>query len=209
VTSVPTRADYQSQLEANMERKRKREGKPELPGKGKKGGKKKEEKEYKPKIRMPEDGEDEGGVRKTRGKPPKKRVVEESDEDDDPKVSFIESKKNESLKFAEELLANFDQEGEAEGEGEDKPERGRDGERRRKEKKQKRRRDEEDSGSQPNTKTPRIVIKFSKNKDPPKPNNIPKDNNGLTKPPVQKSGDTDMQKKLPKLKIKNLIEPQS
>merc|ERR1711997_1006883 len=209
VTSVPTRADYQSQLEANMERKRKREGKEPLPGKGKKGGKLKKEKEYKPKIRMPEDGEDEGGVRKTRGKPPKKRVVEESDEDDDPKVSFIESKKNESLKFAEELLANFDREGEAEGEGEDKPERGRDGERRRKEKKQKRRRDEEDSGSQPNTKTPRIVIKFSKNKDPPKPNNIPKDNNGLTKPPVQKSGDTDMQKKLPKLKIKNLIEPQS
>ena len=37
-----------------------------------------------------------------------KRVVEESDEEDDPKVSFIESKKNESLKYAEELLANFD-----------------------------------------------------------------------------------------------------
>merc|ERR1719430_2776919 len=108
---------------------RKREGKEPLPGKGKKGGKpKKEEKEYKPKIRLPQEDETEGDgsdrVRKTRGKPPKKRVVEESDEDDDPKVSFIESKKNESLKFAEELLANFDQEGEAEGEGEDKPERG-------------------------------------------------------------------------------------
>ena len=205
VTSVPTRADYQSQLEANMERKRKREGKEPLPGKGKKGGKlKKEEKEYKPKIKMNMDDEDAEGdgtdkVRRTRGKPPKKRVVEESDEDDDPKVSFIESKKNESLKYAEELLANFDQGGEEEG----KPDQGR--QERRKEKKQKRRREEEDSGSQPNTKTPRIVIKFSKNKDPPK--NIPKDNNGLTKPPVQKAGDSDMQKKLPKLKIKNLIEP--
>ena len=200
VTSVPTRADYQSQLEANLERKRKREGKPELPGKGKKGGKlKKEEKEYKPKIRMPvDDGSEAEGdgsekVRRTRGKPPKKRVVEESDEDDDPKVSFIESKKNESLKFAEELLANFDQE-------DDKPVK------ERKKEKKKRRRDEEEAGSQPNTKTPRIVIKFSKNKDPPK--NIPKDNNGLTKPPAPRPGDSDMQKKLPKLKIKNLIEPQ-
>merc|ERR1712088_1029434 len=118
------------------------------------GGKlKKEEKEYKPKIKMNLD-----------------------DEDDDPKVFFIESKKNESLKYAEELLANFDDGG-----------------------------GEEDAGSQPNTETPRIVIKFSKNKDPAK--NIPKDNNGLTKPPVQKAGDSDMQKKLPKLKIKNLIEP--
>ena len=205
VTSVPTRADYQSQLEANLERKRKREGKEPLPGKGKKGGKlKKEEKEYKPKIKMNLDDEDAEGdgtdkVRRTRGKPPKKRVVEESDEEDDPKVSFIESKKNESLKYAEELLANFDDGG---GE-EDKPDRGK--QERRKEKKQKRRREEEDAGSQPNTKTPRIVIKFSKNKDPAK--NIPKDNNGLTKPPVQKAGDSDMQKKLPKLKIKNLIEP--
>jgi len=198
VTSVPTRADYQSQLEANMERKRKREGKEPLPNKGKKGGKlKKEEKEYKPKIRIAPEEELEGDgtdkVRRTRGKPPKKRVVEESDEDDDPKVSFIENKKNESLKFAEEVLANFDQ-----GE-EEKPER------RRKEKK-KRRREEEESGSQPNTKTPRIVIKFSKNKDPPK--HIPKDN-GLAQPPGQKPGDCDIQKKLPKLKIKNLIEPQA
>merc|ERR1719323_2514940 len=117
VTSVPTRADYQSQLEANLERKRKREGKEPLPGKGKKGGKlKKEEKEYKPKIKMNLDDEDD------------------------------------------------------EGGEEDKPDRGK--QERRKEKKQKRRREEEDAGSQPNTKTPRIVIKFSKNKDPAK--NIPK-----------------------------------
>merc|ERR1712200_20543 len=121
-----------------------------------------------------------------------------SDEEDDPKVSFIESKKNESLKYAEELLANFDDGG---GE-EDKPDRGK--QERRKEKKQKRRREEEDAGSQPNTKTPRIVIKFSKNKDPPK--NIPKDN-GLIKSPGQKLGESEVQKKLPKLKIKNLIEP--
>merc|ERR1712233_87182 len=107
----------------------------------------------------------------------------------DPVESFIENKKNESLKFAEEVLKSFDQD-------EDRP----DKERRRKDKK-KRRRENDDDFSQPNTKTPRIVIKFSKNKDPPK--NIPKDNNGLTKPAVQKAGDSDMQKKLPKLKIKN------
>merc|ERR1719192_2358381 len=108
VTSVPTRADYQSQLEANMERKRKREGKEPLPGKGKKGGKlKKEEKEYKPKIEMNMDDEDAEGdgtdkVRRTRGKPPKKRVVEESDEEDDPKVSFIESKKKRVVEESDE-----------------------------------------------------------------------------------------------------------
>merc|ERR1719348_11810 len=58
VTSVPTRADYQSQLEANLERKRKREGKdPDhkkgKSGKGGKGNKKNEEDQYKPKIKMP------------------------------------------------------------------------------------------------------------------------------------------------------------
>merc|ERR1719225_1365623 len=40
VTSVPTRADYQQQLEANLERKRKREGKEDYKkGKGSKSGK--------------------------------------------------------------------------------------------------------------------------------------------------------------------------
>jgi len=76
-------------------------------------------------------------------------------------------------------------------------------ERRRKDKK-KRRRDNEDEMSQPNTKTPRIVIKFSKNKDPPTKN--PPDNNGLIKPPGVSDGPS---LKLPKLKIKNLIEPTS
>ena len=39
ITSVPTRADYQPQLEANMERKRKREGKEDPKSKGQKKGK--------------------------------------------------------------------------------------------------------------------------------------------------------------------------
>jgi len=152
------------------------------------------EEPYKPKIKMTQeefDAEEQSKeVRRTRGKPPKKCLAESPERD--PVESFIENKKNESLKYAEEVLKSFDQD-------EDRP----DKERRRKEKK-KRRRDNEDDVSQPNTKTPRIVIKFSKNKDPPK--NIPKDN-GLIKPPGPKLGDSEVQKKLPKLKIKNLIEP--
>merc|ERR1712106_532678 len=202
VTSVPTRADYQSQLEANLERKRKREGKEDTKkgkgGKGSKGNKKNVwEEPYKPKIKMTQeelDGESEQTkeVRRTRGKPPKKCLAVDDSPERDPVESFIENKKNESLKFAEEVLKSFDQD-------EDRP--GKD--RRRKDKK-KRRRENDDDFSQPNTKTPRIVIKFSKNKDPPK--NIPKDN-GLIKPPGQKLGESEVQKKLPKLKIKNLIEP--
>merc|ERR550532_3814180 len=205
VTSVPTRADYQQQLEANLERKRKREGKEDYKkGKGSKSGKggKKNvwEEPYKPKIKMnQEDAEAEGDtskdVRRTRGKPPKKCLAVDDSPERDPVESFIENKKNESLRYAEEVLATFDQ-------GEDKSER------RRRDKK-KRRRDAEDDFSQPNSKTPRIVIKFSKNKDPPSNKNIPPDNNGLTKPPAAKDSPSSEgpSLKLPKLKIKNLIEP--
>merc|ERR1712098_90290 len=128
--------------------------------------------------------------RKTRGKPPKKCLAD-SPERDDMTGSFIENNKKESIKYAEEILKSFDMD-------EEKPER------RRKEKK-KRRRDNEDELSQPNTKTPRIVIKFSKNKDPPS-KNISSDNNGLIKPPGVKDSEGPSLK-LPKLKIKNLIEP--
>lgn len=109
----------------------------------------------------------------------------------DPVESFIENKKNESLKFAEEVLASFDNDEDKTG-------------RRRKDKK-KRRRDNDDL-SQPKEKTPRIVIKFSKNKES-SARNIPTDNNGLMKPPLSK--ESDSHQKLPKLKIKNLIEPAS
>merc|ERR1712203_506373 len=201
---VPTRADYQQQLEANLERKRKREGKPDdyKKGKGGKGSKGKqknawEEPSYKPKIKMSaEDQESESKeVRRTRGKPPKKCLAVNDSPERDPVESFIENKKNESLRYAEEVLATFDQD-------EDKSER------RRRDKK-KRRRDAEDEISQPNSKTPRIVIKFSKNKDPPSNKNIPPDNNGLTKPPAAKDPPSSEgpSLKLPKLKIKNLIEP--
>ena len=205
VTSVPTRADYQQQLEANLERKRKREGKEDYKkGKGSKSGKggKKNvwEEPYKPKIKMnAEEGEGEGDnskeVRRTRGKPPKKCLAVDDSPERDPVESFIENKKNESLRYAEEVLATFDQ-------SEDKSER------RRRDKK-KRRRDAEDDFSQPNSKTPRIVIKFSKNKDPPSNKNIPPDNNGLIKPPAAKESPSSEgpSLKLPKLKIKNLIEP--
>merc|ERR1711953_716812 len=203
VTSVPTRADYQQQLEANLERKRKREGKEDYKkGKGSKSGKggKKNvwEEPYKPKIKMnAEEGEGEGDnskeVRRTRGKPPKKCLAVDDSPERDPVESFIENKKNESLRYAAEVLATFDKD-------EDKSER------RRKDKK-KRRRDAEDDLSQPNSKTPRIVIKFSKNKDPPSNKNIPPDNNGLVKPTAAKESNSSEgpSLKLPKLKIKNLI----
>merc|ERR1712106_802419 len=200
VTSVPTRADYQSQLEANLERKRKREGKEDPKLRGKKGGKGKKQKDeweepYKPKIKMPQpDGSDgesdqQKEVRRTRGKPLKKCLAVDDSPERDPVESFIENKKNESLKFAEEVLKSF--------EDEDKPEK----EKRRKDRREKkRRRDAEDDLSQPNIKTPRIVIKFSKN--PPK--NVSKDN-GLIKPPQPSLKPVESEaQKLPKLKIKNL-----
>jgi hypothetical protein len=199
VTSVPTRADYQQQLEANMERMRKRGGNPDdyKKGKGGKGSKGKqknawEEPSYKPKIKMAaEDQEENKELRKTRGKPPKKCLAVDDDSVDDPVESFIQNKKNESMKYAAEVLASFDND---EGKTE----------RRRKDKKKRRR--ENDEVSQPKEKTPRIVIKFSKNKESAA-RNTPPDNNGLMKPPASK--ESDSLQKLPKLKIKNLIEPAS
>ena len=72
--NVPTRVDFQSQLETNLGRKRKRKRKEHVPGKGKKGSKlKKEEKEYKPKMGMNDEdtkGSSTDKVRRTRRKPP-------------------------------------------------------------------------------------------------------------------------------------------
>jgi len=180
-----------------MERKRKREGRPEDNKKSRKGkgGKNKDEEEpYKPKIKRNQDemdGELSKEVRKTRGKPPKKCLAVDDSPERDPVENFIENKKNESLKYAEEILKSFDQDDKS-------------GRKERRKDKKRRRRDNDDDYSQPNTKTPRIVIKFSKNKEPPK--NIPKDN-GLLKPPIQKPVEAEMQQKLPKLKIKSLIDP--
>merc|ERR1719270_2238871 len=115
VTSVPTRADYQQQLEANLERKRKRLGDlgpdPDKK-KGKRGRKEKEDAEYKPKIGSISSGENTNSSgkssaeiekqRKTRGKPPKKCLAEaEEEEPDDLKAQ--------SMKFAEEIRAQFDE----------------------------------------------------------------------------------------------------
>ena len=78
----------------------------------------------------------------------------------DPLESFIEDNKSESMKYAEQILRDFDKE-----------DHGSKGESRRKKDKKKRRREVEfeDDQVQPSYKTPRIVIKFSKNKsDPPK-----------------------------------------
>merc|ERR1712083_722343 len=94
VTSVPTRADYQSQLEANMERKRRREGKDPIDPRDKKGkkgkGKQKvEEEPYVPKSKISPDefnsnddleNKNEGN-RRTRGKPPKKCLADSPERD--------------------------------------------------------------------------------------------------------------------------------
>ena len=152
ITSVPTRADYQPQLEANMERKRKREGKEEPKGKGQKKGKgkqaKTEEEQYKPKFKKTQeaalvDARDQK-ERRTRGMPPKK-CLQESPEREDPRDSY----KNSYLKFGEEMLKQFDQEEKVV-------------------KKSKKRKKEDENHVQEGAsiKTPRIVIKFSKAKEP-------------------------------------------
>ena len=74
--NVRARVDFQSQLETNLGRNRKRKRKEHFLGKGKKGSKlKKEEKEYKPKMGMNLVDEDAKGsstdkLRRTRRKPP-------------------------------------------------------------------------------------------------------------------------------------------
>jgi hypothetical protein len=198
VTSVPTRADYQSQLEANLERKRKREGKEDLgkakgqkKGKGKQGRLKDDWEPYKPKIKKNADSGEESETKselrvRTRGKPPKKCLREESPERDEPLDSF----KKTNLRYAEEIRKQFDLEGQDEavdvkvgGVGADVSGGvGGLGGGRRKDKK--RRLDDEDpskEGLQPKGKSPRIVIKISKNKDLAS-KVMGKDNNGLTQP---------------------------
>ena len=166
VTSVPTRADYQSQLEANLERKRKRDkclsdaNKPyensfnkflDKGGKKKKGrGKQNEEDiEYKPKsiLETAKEEEKKENARKTRGKPPKKCLAESPPHDELTTGDF----KAESMRYAEEIRAQFENQQEKEH---------RPGGRNRN---KKRRREEETSvASNPAAKTPRLVIKFSK-----------------------------------------------
>jgi hypothetical protein len=213
VTSVPTRADYQSQLEANLERKRKREGKEDLgkvkgqkKGKGKQGRKDDWEEAYKPKLKKNaesgEESETKGEPRvRTRGKPPKKCLLEESPEREGPLDSF----KKTNLRYAEEIRKQFDLEFQDDGVGSKFGDGSSDvagvekEERRRKDKK--RRREDEDNGKevvphQPKGKSPRIVIKISKNKDSAS-KVIGKDNNGLTQP-VATSND------IPSLKVQPL-----
>ena len=184
VTSVPTRADYQSQMEANMERKRKREGKEDPKVKGQKKGKgkqnKNEEDVYRPKIKKTSESgpelEDSKEVRRTRGMPIKKCLREESPEKEGPLDSFKKSQ----LRYGEEMLKQFE---------EDNKDR---------RKKDKKRRREEDDKDYPKEKTPRIVIKFSKTKEQ-QPKTVGSDSNGLTKPVLPELGHN-----ITKLKIKPL-----
>ena len=171
VTSVPTRADYQSQLEANLERKRKRDkclsdaNKPydNVYGKSaEKGGKKKkgrgkqndEDIEYKPKSisETVKEEEKKDSSRKTRGKPPKKCLADSPPHEEGEELTAGDLKA-ESMKYAEEIRAQFedqhDREHKSGGGG------GGGGGRQKK-----RRRDDE--SITPNAKTPRLVIKISK-----------------------------------------------
>ena len=160
VTSVPTRADYQQQLEANLERKRKRLGDLGLSDSSDKGKKKKgrnaknseEDTEYKPKIGSTEfsaNKDSKSGIaesekqRKTRGKPPKKCLAESPthDEPDDLKAQ--------SMRFAEQIRAQFDESSKSTSGS---------GSRGRKKKRKGGPSEPEISSS----KTPRLVIKFSK-----------------------------------------------
>ena len=164
VTSVPTRADYQQQLEANLERKRKREGGnandlgllPES-GKGKRkrgrGAKTVEEdSEYRPKTK---ESQNQSGtankndsaaekMRKTRGKPPKKCLAEtEEHEPGDLKA--------ESMKYAEAIRAQFDEPKGANNKG-----------RKKKRKAASSASTASEAAGENASKTPRLVIKFSK-----------------------------------------------
>ena len=181
VTSVPTRADYQPQLEANMERKRKREGKEDPKVKGQKKGKgkqsKSEEEPYRPKLKKTQEAtseQSEAKERRTRGMPPKK-CFEESPEREGPLDSFKKS----YMRYGEEMFKKFEEEPKAPTEKERR-------------KKDKKRRREDDEKEPLNSKTPRIVIKFSKTKE-----QQPKDSSGLKPILSQDSGNN-----IPKLKIK-------
>jgi len=157
VTSVPTRADYQQQLEANLERKRKREGgdskTDSISLKGMDKGKRKrgrgaktgdEDSEYRPKTQNPTNDKiaekNAEKQRKTRGKPPKKCLA------DSPEREEPGDLKAESMKYAEAIRAQFD---EPKGQNSTKG---------RKKKRKGQGQPEENSSA----KTPRLVIKFSK-----------------------------------------------
>ncbi len=158
------RADYQSQLEANLERKRKRDkgltdaSKPfemgankfqEKSGKKKKGrGKQNDEDiEYKPKtiLEASQEEEKKENARKTRGKPPKKCLAESPPHDEMTAGDL----KAENMKFAEQIRAQFDKDPGQSGSGGNRG-------------KQRKRRREDDGVAITNAKAPRIVIKFSK-----------------------------------------------
>jgi hypothetical protein len=222
VTSVPTRADYQSQLEANLERKRKREGKEDLgkakgqkKGKGKQGRKDDWEEAYRPKLKKNVDSGEESETKgeprvRTRGKPPKKCLLEESPEREGPLDSF----KKTNLRYAEEIRKQFDLESHdtltgssnAQGGGTDAGGGGGEKEERRRKDKKRRREDEEGGKGeaaphQPKGKSPRIVIKISKNKDSAA-KVMGKDNNGLTQPvPIAALNASD---NIPSLKVQPL-----
>ncbi|XP_059079070.1 PHD finger protein rhinoceros-like [Tigriopus californicus] len=171
VTSVPTRADYQPQLEANLERKRKRDKGLESSnksndrdndkGKGDKGGKKKRgrgskqhtDDDYKPKSVKVETGkaQNEDGkekARKTRGKPPKKCLAESPPHDEDSG-----DLKAANMKYAEQIMASFDA---------DEPSKGKKEAAKRGRKRKKKDEPGLGGGGPTGTKTPRLVIKFSK-----------------------------------------------
>ena len=173
VTSVPTRADYQSQLEANLERKRKREkgdlglkndsASSKFMDKGKKkrgrGAKNADDDEYRPKIKDASNnvsaisGSQTGSQtsnslndkmsRKTRGKPPKKCLADSPEHEHDPG-----DLKAESMKFAEAIRAQFDEPEKTTTASSKKG--------------GKKKRKGAPLSDESNNKTPRLVIKFSK-----------------------------------------------
>ena len=174
VTSVPTRADYQSQLEANLERKRKREkgdlglkndsasSKAMDKGKKKRGRGAKnadDDIEYRPKIKdasnnvsatsgsqntSASNSLNDKMSRKTRGKPPKKCLADSPEHEHDPG-----DLKAESMKFAEAIRAQFDESTNEKTTTSSK-------------KGGKKKRKGAPLSDESNNKTPRLVIKFSK-----------------------------------------------
>ena len=192
VISVPTRADYQTQLEANLERKRKRDkgladanggnGKGDGPGKGGdgKGGRKKkgrgkqtdEDPEYKAshlKVSRGDAAENskggnggEGGPAvkkpKTRGKPPKKCLAESPPHEEDR----VGDMKTDAMKFAAAIRAEFENPSSNSNSGSQASKSTTSSLRdvRMPKDKNKRKRATEDSPVV--SKTPKIVIKFSK-----------------------------------------------
>ncbi|CAB4062319.1 E3 ubiquitin-protein ligase Jade-2,Protein Jade-3,Bromodomain-containing protein 1,Bromodomain and PHD finger-containing protein 3,Protein AF-10,Protein Jade-1,PHD finger protein rhinoceros,Histone-lysine N-methyltransferase ATX1,Histone-lysine N-methyltransferase ATX2,Protein AF-17,Peregrin [Lepeophtheirus salmonis] len=181
VTSVPTRADYQPQLEANLERKRKRmsdqggafTGFPEKNKNSKyddksskkkrgRGSSSKEDQEYKPKFeasKVISEEDKRENARKTRGKPPKKCLAESPPHPDPPENDL----KAQHMIFAEQIRSSFDDNCDIDSTRSKETSATTTGVTV-KQRRSKKRKKEEGSGAShgPNTKTPRIVIKFSK-----------------------------------------------